>query len=410
MKALYRTGLVIAMASVFIGGCDGSSLVAGNRISQLLDKTAATWPAISHLADKAGSNKIGSKELDYKLTKAKFPAASINHHELAVSTIERLNQRRQACGFGQLQRNEALMALSEQHAKYIQHVFVQAGAMPKHYAPHSEQPVSGFIGVTGAQNPYYTGEDLLARIQAANYQHRDNIVGESIGTRLLYESTGLSELNTGQVTSEMLTALLAAPYHLATLLSSAFNQNGTSLISFVPHHKDYTKARGFILVTTNGASEKLTLPDKLLTYPCRGSHNTARMLDNESPNPVQGLGRDLRADPVGQPVYITYPAAKKIQVSRIRFIDTRTQQAVPTYLLDATSDPHKNTAAELPANSAFIIPLTDSFSNCAAQGRSVHNNCGLNANTRYRVGFTVQVDDGKTLQRSIDFTTGSHAD
>jgi len=261
--------------------------------------------------------------------------------------------------------------------------------------------------VTGQQNPYYTGDDLAARLQTANYQHREYRIGESLSIRLLYESKGIGEVNTDTIASEMLGSLLAAPYHLATLMSPAFNQNGTSIISFVPHNKDYTKARGFVLVSTNGASSHLTLPDKLLTYPCEGSRNTARMLDNESPNPLQGLGRDLRSDPVGQPLYITYPAAKKIQVSHISFIEVASQQQIPTYLLDASSDPHDHTAAQLPAHSAFIIPLTDGFNNCTVNRRSSHNNCGLNPNTRYRVSFRVQIDDAKTLQRTVDFTTGS---
>lgn len=407
MNALYSAVVVVAVMSIFIIGCEGSSLVTSKRISQLLDKTADTWPAINHLAEQAGSNKIGSKELDYKLTKAKFPAAASNHRQQAVSVIEELNQRRQACGFGGLQKNENLMALSEHHAQYLQHVFVQAGSLPSQYSPHSEQSVPELAEVTGQQNPYYMGDDLAARLQTANYPYREHRVGESLSIRLLYESKGIGEVNTDNITSEMLGSLLAAPYHLATLMSPTFNQNGTSVISFVPHKQDNNKARGFVLVSTNGASSNLPLPDQLLTYPCEGSRDTARMLDNESPNPVQGLGRDLRTDPVGQPLYITYPAAKKIQVSHINFIEVASQQKIPTYLLDANTDPHNHTTAQLPANSAFIIPLTDSFNNCTATKHSGHNNCGLNANTRYRVSFTVQVDDGSTLQRSIDFMTGS---
>lgn len=407
MNSLQIKALTIAATITLIVGCDGSNLASNNPITKLIDKTVAVWPIVSDLTNEVGSNKIGSKEIDTPLSKPKFPDASINHRQLAASAIANLNQRRRSCGFGELQVNDELNTMSEQHAKYIQHVFVQADRMPNAYTPHSEKRIAGFTEVTGERNPYFAGEDLLARVQAAQYQYRDNIVGESINTRLIYESAGVGKLNPQKVTSEMLSSLLAAPYHLATLMSPNFNQNGTSIISFVPNNKAHTKARGFVLVTTNGADSKLPPPNKLLTYPCAGSTNTARMLDNESPNPMQGLGRNLRSDPVGQPIYITYPAAKRIKVSDISFVDAGTNEQVPTYLLDTQSDPHQRTAAELPANSAFIIPLTDGFKNCDAKVRSAHNNCGLHPNTTYRASFTVQIDNVKTLQRSVEFTTGS---
>lgn len=340
-------------------------------------------------------------------SQSNYPNASINHRQLAAHVANELSQRRSACGFGALQDSELLTKLSEKHAKYIQHVFVAAERSSAEYMPHSENTITGLESITGPQNPYYSGDDLAARIHSSSYEHRNNMVGESINTRLIYGSDGLEAVDAKKISAQMLASLLAAPYHLATLMSPAFNQQGTSVLSFVPYGKSHTKSRGFVLVATSGATDIITPPNALLSYPCQDTVNTARMLDNESPNPMKEIGRDLRIDPVGQPVYITNPAATTIKVSNIIFKELGSGKNIAVYLLDHESDPHQGTPNAIPDNAAFIIPLTDGYFNCDARERSPHTNCGLNPHTKYSVSFEVLTNETALIKKTIEFTTGS---
>ena len=330
----------------------------------------------------------------------------MTHEQLALTMINELSIRRNECGFGGLEMNEDLNKISQRHAAYLQHVFSTVN--PTAFWPHSEKTVPGIEQVTGENNPYYTADRFSARVEASDYLYRYNQAAENIATRRLFTSRGVQTLDPNLISKQMLASLLAAPYHLATLVSPDFDQIGASFVSYLPAYREAKTSRSFTLVTSSGSRKPpgyQTQPSGLLTYPCEQSKNVGRILTHESPNPMRGTGRDLSTDPVGQPVHIIYPAAKSIKVSNVIYKDSKTDRVIPVHLLDSDSDPYKNTDFELPLNSAFIIPLTDNFDNCGTLYQNNPNNCGLDPETNYTVSFEVLVDGAKRIKRAFEFTT-----
>jgi hypothetical protein len=122
---------------------------------------------------------------------------------------------------------------------------------------------------------------------------------------------------------------------------------------------------------------------------------------------VKHTGRDLRINPIGQPIYINVPSAETIEVSNVKFYDAQRNIEVPIELLDYRQDPYKNTVYALPANEAFILPMTDDLKSCEiARRQDQSQQCGLYGNTEYRVSYEVLIDNKILQQQSFSFTTG----
>lgn len=161
------------------------------------------------------------------------------------------------------------------------------------------------------------------------------------------------------------------------------------------------------------SSTKDDTVEGIFTYPCQGVSDTVTALYNESPDPFRNPNggqptRDLRINPIGQPVYINMPSAASIKVSNIQFHDVKLNINVPVKLLDAEDDPYKNNVAyELGANEAFIMPLTDGLTSCEVKRYTNQSQqCGLHSNSEYRVSFDVLVDNKTLEKQSFTFTTG----
>lgn len=139
-------------------------------------------------------------------------------------------------------------------------------------------------------------------------------------------------------------------------------------------------------------------------YPCGATTGTNTALYNESPDPTKDTGRNLRTDPIGQPVHVKMSSAKTMKVSNIKFTDVARKIDMPVQVIDYNSDPYKGTNYELPANEAFIMPLTDSLNSCE---QGTRKNCGLYGNSKYTVSFDVLVDNKDLQTKSFTFSTGS---
>ena len=206
------------------------------------------------------------------------------------------------------------------------------------------------------------------------------------------------------VADQMLSLLLAAPYHMKSLLDRNIKETGISMLSYTPYNREEGKNKGYVLVATGALGAKGALPPKqvnnVLSYPCNDTAHVAPGLFNESPNPF-GNTRNLANNPVGHPIYINLPSAKKIEVSNIKYIDVARKIEIPVHLLDQNSDPHKNTSNKVEANEAFIIPLTDSLNSC----ENKKGNCGLYGNSKYQVKYDVLVDGSKLESKTINFST-----
>ena len=205
----------------------------------------------------------------------------------------------------------------------------------------------------------------------------------------------------------MIRQLLAAPYHLSALVSPKITEAGVGVSQYTPKGGNSSFNFGFTMNITSGSTVQKNAGNKLLTYPCNGIDDTTTNLRNESPDPVRHLGRDLRTNPIGQPVFILQPDANKIQISNVKFIALKTGESIPVEVLDINNDPYKGNNYELDANSAFILPLTDNLKSCETNKEPGYRkgNCGLYKDSQYKVSFDVMVDGTELKHKTITFGT-----
>ena len=339
-----------------------------------------------------------------KPTDEKVEAVLTNDAQAALLANNEFSLARTSCGLGGLTIDNELNAIAIKHANYIKHVF--ANATPTTFNPHFENQITNHASVTGNSNPFFSGESFSERLRAASFSNTNYGVTENIAQTNYYSSAG-TLIKPEIAATSMAKSLLAAPYHLRSLMLPSSSVIGTGLVSYNPYNKPVANYQGFVLVTHASATQKTqnTTVSGTFTYPCQNSSNVVTALYNETPDPVKGTGRNLATDPIGHPIYIHIPSAKTIKVSNVKFVDMKRNITVPISLLDHDNDPHQRTAYQLPNNEAFILPLTDNLKSCEIGNRQ-GGNCGLNGDTPYRVSFDVLVDNKNLETKSFTFTTG----
>lgn len=323
----------------------------------------------------------------------------------ALASANLISLERQNCGVGGLSYDEDLAAVSVKHAAYIAHV--RSKTPINNMNPHREQEYVNWEKDTGEGNPHFAGDSFIDRLLTAGYSKAPYFAGENIV--LSSAATGNGMVKDPTVAAIGMTrSLLSAPYHLRTIMKPNRANAGTSLTTYTPYGKSANKSLGYILVAMD-ASKSNSVAEKLAgitTYPCESTSGTSTALYTESPDPTFGSGRDLRTDPIGQPIHILVDTADKIKVSNVKFRDTVRNTDVPVEMLDADKDPHKGTGYELPKNEAFILPITDGIKSCSGKQGAGKNNCGLMGNTSYEVSFDVLIDDGQFQSKKFTFKTG----
>lgn len=329
-----------------------------------------------------------------------------NNPQAALSANNQFSLARTSCGLGGLSVDTALDDIAIKHANYIKYVF--ANSTPTSFNAHVENKISDIASLTGSNNPFFGGLDFSDRLLNAKYSNAQYGATENIAQSVYFNSAG-SFLKTDVVATSMAKSLLAAPYHLRSLMLPTSSVVGSGMVLYKPDAKNPALNQGYVLVSHASATQatKDTTVSGVFTYPCQGVTDTVTALYSESPNPVKGTGRDLRTDPIGQPVYVSMPSANKIKVSNIKFRDTQRNTNVPIQLIDFDNDPYVNTNYALPANEAFILPLTDALKSCEVnRAANQSQQCGLYGNTKYQVSFDILVDDKNLESKSFTFTTG----
>jgi len=327
-----------------------------------------------------------------------------NNAQAALNANNQFSLARTSCGLNGLSTDEELDNLAIQHANYIKYVF--ANSLPTSFNAHFENEISDISSVTGPNNPFFSGLDLADRLINADYGNSQYGVTENIAQSVYYSSAG-NFSSTETVASSMAKSLLSAPYHLRSLMLPSSGVVGTGMVTYTPSGKNATNNKGYVLVSNAAGTNKTTNKqlEGVFTYPCQDVTGTVTALYNETPNPVRGSGRNLRTDPIGQPIYINMPSANTVKVSNVKFRDVQRNIDVPIQLLDSDNDPYIGTSYALPMNEAFILPLTDALKSCES-GSNKGGNCGLYSNSEYRVSFNILVDDKTSEQQSFTFTTG----
>lgn len=323
----------------------------------------------------------------------------------ALIANNKVSLARTNCGLKGLSIDTDLDKIAIKHANYMTYVF--ANSSPTAFDAHTEDKISDILDVTGSNNPFFGGKTLANRLANANYANANFSVTENIAQTVYFSSAG--NLVAPDVAALSMTkSLLAAPYHLRSLMLPSSTLIGTGMTDYTPFNRDSSTNRGYVLVTqaaTTSASKDDTTAG-VFTYPCQGVSGTVTALYNESPDPFRGT-RNLQTNPIGQPIYVNMPSADTIKVSNVEFLDVTRNIKVPVKLLDFSDDPYKNTNFELPANEAFIMPLTDDLKSCEVfRNQSQSQQCGLYGNSQYRVSFDVLVDNKTMESKSFTFTTG----
>ncbi len=330
-------------------------------------------------------------------------ANSDSNKDAARIANNEINLARTSCGLSALSADVELERMAIGHAHYIDHVF--ANATPTVYDAHSQSKIDDIAEVTGASNPFFTGDELKQRLQSADYNNVAYGVAENIAQSSYYHSMG-DMVAADSAARSMTKSLLAAPYHLRALMIPNSSLTGTGVVAYKPYAKDASTYQSYALVNYAAATKasKDISYSGVFTYPCQEVRDTVTALYNETPDPFRGA-RNLQTNPIGQPVYINVPSAKTIKISNVSFYDIARNIEVPTQLLDIDQDPYKDTIYQLPANEAFILPLTDTLKSCEHKPNKSAN-CGLYSNSQYRVSFEVMIDNKAVINKSFTFTTG----
>lgn len=404
--------LSIMLAGLSLTACGGGGGSDGGTATPTTPPASPTTPIppqqpIDELADEIESN-ADLDIINYDETETTVSMNSVarqNYPSAGLAGSNVISMARTSCGLGGLSYDEDLAQSAVAHANYIKHVFINS--QPSTFNAHSEASVAGVEKYTGSNNPFFTGIDLRARLVEAAYPNLRYGATENIVQTTSYHPDGTAA-SPDYAASVMATSLLAAPYHLKSLMGATYGQTGSAMVAYTPYNTNPQNNLGYVFVNLSAGNEQSIRQEitDIFTYPCDTVTNTSTALYHESPNPVAGTGRDLSTDPIGQPVYVNMPSAKTIKVSNVRFYDASRDEEIPTNLLDTQNDPHPNTHYEMKANEAFILPITDLINSCeGVRGRAT--NCGLRGNTKYDVSFDVLVDGSRLQQKSFSFTTGN---
>ena len=234
---------------------------------------------------------------------------------------------------------------------------------------------SGHFQVAGT--PGFTGVSPADRAQTAGYPAM-SITDENAG------STGGVGSIAGRG-AHAVRSLLAAPYHLAGLVSGA-REIGIAIRNdtLAGSTNGPRTVEQFNLSVPVGSSAQLPASDAVLTYPCEGTTGTAYRLAGESPNPIPG--RDLSVSPIGHPVYVYARPSSTVVVTSASMIAASTGLPVT---LRAPFSQVNDPAGIYSGNQVMVMP-----------------DAALSQSTSYQVNLAGTIN-GAPFTRTFTFLTGT---
>ena len=128
----------------------------------------------------------------------------------------------------------ALGDIAIKHANYIKHVF--ANSSPTSFNAHVENKINDIADVTGNNNPFFGGSSFANRLSNAQYSNADFGVTENIAQTIYFSSAG-NIVAPDVAAISMTKSLLAAPYHLRSLMMPGSSLKGTSMVAYKPNGK-----------------------------------------------------------------------------------------------------------------------------------------------------------------------------
>lgn len=317
------------------------------------------------------------------------PTVNTDTRMAEAVAFDLLNHNRTQCGFGALTRNPALDITASNHANYMRVVSeTNKLAIPTHEEATLTDNKGATLLNTGVTNPYFSGYALLDRLNpttlgsnATKTNYAWGGYGENLAMQTVTTSNANFVMNSNLAVQNRMLGLLAAPYHMQGLLVPQFKEVGIGYQEAKWSTNAYHVGSILEVVTALSKGASLEEPNKTVSYPCEGVV-TAYELTNEQPNPFAD-GRNLEANPVGQPIYVRAPSDKVIQDGSAN-ISYNGQSVGYIHKLTASNDINK----KLSPNEIVFIPDNK-----------------LQPNTTYRVNYSIMFTDGTRENRSFNFVT-----
>lgn len=345
MKTIAQLATMTTLAAM-LAACGGG----GGGGSTPTPPTTPSGPSDADLAIQTSvpnpSYAVGSVELD-----------SLNY----------LNTRRAACGFGLLAQNTSLDKAAAAHGNYILERY-KAGQLSQYLgAPHTE--VNGLSG--------YTGASISDRQKVAGYT---SSATAGYGGEVV--SMGGSDSTTG-----FIRALLAGPYHLIAAMGS-YRDAGVKLTEHLtPNQSGYYST----FVVEMGYQSHPQRANSVRTYPCDGVSDVPTALGAEYPDPLVAHGLDMTK--AGPGLLVAGPFGKKLRVVAATVKPatggTEFSLGVNMIALSQDNDTYIRSWGDAKMNEAVLVP-----------------HFKLAAMTRYDVNITVDVAGVQSV-KTFSFTTGN---
>lgn len=206
---------VVLFLAVFLTACGGGG---GDS-----DNGSTSNNLQSETQDEQDSNPINESN-----------APTENNPQAALSANNQFSLARTSCGLGGLSVDTALDDIAIKHANYIKYVF--ANSTPTSFNAHVENKISNIASLTGSNNPFFGGLDFSDRLLNAKYSNAQYGVTENIAQSVYFNSAG-SFLKTDVVATSMAKSLLAAPYHLRSLMLPTSSVVGSGMVLYKPDAK-----------------------------------------------------------------------------------------------------------------------------------------------------------------------------
>ncbi len=342
--------------------------------------------------------------------------ATTNSTNTETQAFNLLNQQRQACGFGSLASHNELVKSAQNHNQYMAYVSEKSN-IAQIYGSHYELLESSTAWKnTGLNNPYFSGEKVVNRVKTnATKQPLAQAVNYPYATSYQVGDMVYSISNGGFVTEniafgssgdsvELLKGLLAAPYHLKTLVSPIYKNVGIDYLET----KAWQPTTNYAPITGHYLEVVLGLPqgqapytyNQVLTYPCNNVTGTEYKLTHEGPDPFNGhpsRPEISENSPIGQPVYILAPEGKTIQnISNVNIKPINGVTAPKVWVMFNKANPATDINQmvdgnkRLSDNEAFLIPDSP-----------------LAKATTYQVSYTLVYADKTQETKTFSFSTKS---
>ena len=351
-----RTTLVAATAVLALSACGGGGGGGTAFVPMLAPVAGAATTAPATPSTQTPANGDATLVLSVPT-----PTYAANSEELAALTL--LNAERLRCGFGLLAQNALLDTAARGQANYM---------LKNNVSSHYQDPAK----------PGFTGATPVDRVVAAGYAW-------SVVLDDFTDTVGPGANNIAGRGTAAVRGLLSAPYHALSLLD--FERDigiailGSDAAATTLQYGPRAIAQFNIALAQGAVAPK---PDSatVQTYPCDGTTGTAYQLANETPNPVPG--RNLAAQPVGQPILVTVRPDRKLAIGSATVVAKLTGQAVAllpvlTHDSDTNQFVDPNQAAILPAgplqpNTDYIVTVSGTSTATTASSGAAGSNAGVN--------------------------------